>query len=108
MKEGDVVLVVFPGEVKKRPALLLKQFPKYGDYLTCAISSQLHQYDHELGWILDEGHPDYSGSGLQLPSVFRLDVIARFSVNEIVGVIGNISTTEHRNLLQKFADFLLN
>nr|VFK53666.1 MAG: PemK-like, MazF-like toxin of type II toxin-antitoxin system [Candidatus Kentron sp. TUN] len=46
MTEGDIVLTPFPqadGKVKNRPALILREFPPYGDFLVCGISTQIRQ-----------------------------------------------------------------
>jgi mRNA-degrading endonuclease toxin of MazEF toxin-antitoxin module len=42
MKPGDIVLTVIPqdDQQKRRPVLILKTLPKYGDFLVCAVSSQ--------------------------------------------------------------------
>ncbi|HYG50841.1 MAG TPA: hypothetical protein VD905_08050 [Flavobacteriales bacterium] len=47
MKSGDIVLIPIPqanSQIKKRPVLLLKQLPGYGDWLVCGISTQMQQY----------------------------------------------------------------
>jgi mRNA-degrading endonuclease toxin of MazEF toxin-antitoxin module len=46
MKEGDVVLTPLPqadGQIKNRPAIILRGMPPYGDFLVCGVSTQLHQ-----------------------------------------------------------------
>nr|VFJ67081.1 MAG: mRNA interferase MazF [Candidatus Kentron sp. FM]VFJ68757.1 MAG: mRNA interferase MazF [Candidatus Kentron sp. FM]VFK17134.1 MAG: mRNA interferase MazF [Candidatus Kentron sp. FM] len=46
MTEGDIVLTPLPqadGRVKNRPALILREFPPYGDFLVCGISTQIRQ-----------------------------------------------------------------
>jgi mRNA interferase MazF len=46
MKEGDVVLTPIPqadGSIKNRPAIILREFPPYKDFLVRGVSSQLHQ-----------------------------------------------------------------
>lgn len=46
MKEGNVVLTPVPqadGNIKNRPAILLREFPPYKDFLVCGVSTQLHQ-----------------------------------------------------------------
>jgi mRNA interferase MazF len=47
MKECNIVLTPVPqanGGIKNRPALILKEMPKYQDFLVCGISTQLKQY----------------------------------------------------------------
>lgn len=46
MKEGHVVLTPLPqadGQIKSRPALLLRQLPPFGDFLVCGISTQIRE-----------------------------------------------------------------
>jgi len=46
MKEGDVVLTPIPqadGTIKNRPAVVLREMPRYRDLLICGVSTQLHQ-----------------------------------------------------------------
>ena len=46
MKEGDVILTPIPqadGSVKNRPAVVLREMPRYHDLLVCGVSTQLHQ-----------------------------------------------------------------
>jgi len=88
MKKGDIVLIEMPqsdGMIKKRPALLIAQMPKYNDWLVCGISSQIHQYITGFDERIDHGHPDYNISGLIKPSVVRLgflDVIPSKKLKE--------------------------
>ena len=45
MKEGDIVLTPVPqadGSIKNRPAILVREFPPYKDFLVCGVSTQLH------------------------------------------------------------------
>ena len=47
MKEGNIILTPIPqanGEIKNRPTLILREMPKYQDFLICGISTQLKQY----------------------------------------------------------------
>jgi mRNA interferase MazF len=47
MREGAVVLLALrqaDGQVKPRPAVVLRQLPGFGDWLVCGVSSQLHQF----------------------------------------------------------------
>ena len=42
MKEGDIILTPLmqaDGMMKNRPALLLRELPPYGDFLTCGITT---------------------------------------------------------------------
>ena len=79
MKEGDVVLTLLPqadGQIKNRPAIILREMPAYGDFLVCGVSTQLHQ---EVAGFDDPIRPDdadFATSGLKVSSVFRLGFLA--------------------------------
>ena len=69
MKEGDVVLTPLPqadGQVKNRPAIILRAMPPYGDFLVCGVSTQLH---HEVAGFDDRIRPsdaDFAGGTVVL------------------------------------------
>jgi mRNA interferase MazF len=45
MKEADIVLTPIlqaDGKTKNRPALILREMPRFKDFLVCGISTQLH------------------------------------------------------------------
>lgn len=67
MKQGDIVLTIIPqdDQQKIRPVLILRIFPKYKDFLVCAVSSQLHQYITGFDLILENTHPAFINSGLR-------------------------------------------
>ncbi len=109
MEEGQIILTVFPQDKQKklRLALLLKQFPKYGDFLVCGISTQLHQYISGLDLLIDEKHPDYKKSSLKAASVCRLSMLTVLTKQDITGVLGALSVKTHSQLLHNFSSFLL-
>jgi mRNA interferase MazF len=44
MKEGEVILTPIPqadGRIKHRPVIILRELPRYSDYLVCGVSSRL-------------------------------------------------------------------
>ncbi|WP_144053829.1 hypothetical protein [Baaleninema simplex] len=46
MKEAYIVLTPIPQAaltLKNRPVILLREFPPYGDFWVCGVSTQLHQ-----------------------------------------------------------------
>ncbi len=107
MKAGDIVLVALPqsdGKIKKRPALLIKQMPRFGDWLICGISTQLHHYIPGFDEKLDTSHPDYSNSKLLSPSIIRLGFLTVTPSAKIPGVLGNIS----QSTLKKLTGNLIN
>ena len=105
MREGELVLVELPqatGTPKRRPALVLRQMPGYGDYLVCGLSSQLRQYIAGFDELLK---PDRT-NGLRVDSVVRLGFLNTVSEAQILGRMGNVPAMLHADLLQRVADYL--
>jgi mRNA interferase MazF len=66
---GQVVIFRFPQTNlqtgKPRPALLVAKVPgRFDDWLTCPISTQLHQATEDFDELLTDTEPDYAQSGL--------------------------------------------
>lgn len=75
MKEGDVILAPIPqadGSVKNRPAVVLREMPRYRDLLVCGVSTQLHQRVAGFDEIISPGAADFAASGLLAESLIRL------------------------------------
>ena len=109
MKEGDIVLIDFQqsgGGSKLRPALILKQLPKYNDFLVCGISTQINQNIKDADEILSEDDINFNQTGLHKTSVIRIFFLAVVSSQNISGSIGNIPIRLHKDLLQRLAKFL--
>ncbi len=110
MKEGDIVLIDLPqsgGGSKSRPALILKQLPKYNDFLFCGISTQINQYIKEFDEILNDQDVDFKQTGLRKTSVIRIFFLAVVSSQNISGSIGTVPDMLHKDLLQKLSKFLI-
>ncbi len=109
MKEGDVVLISLPQsdkKFKKRPVLLLKKMPGFGDWLVCGISTQLHQYVPNFDEIIDRNHPDFKASGLLAPSLVRLTFIAIVPKADIPGTIGSLGNGTITKIINNLIEFL--
>lgn len=109
MKERDVVLAPLPqatGQVKNRPAIVLRAMPPYGDLLVCGVSTQLRQevvgFDEPIG----PGDPDFQDSGLKAPSLIRLGYLAVLPASGLLGAIGSISEIRHVRLLERLSTHL--
>jgi mRNA interferase MazF len=79
MKEGDIVLTPMPqadGQVKNRPAIVLREMPAYGDFLLCGVSTQLHQEVVGFDDPIRPGEANFATSGLKTPSLIRLGFLA--------------------------------
>ncbi len=109
MKERDVVLMPIAqadGQKKPRPVLLLREMPKYGDFLVCGISSQLQQNILNFDELIQLKDADFSDSGLVKPSVIRLSFLAIVRRAEVMGQLGTISPDRHQRLLSNLANYL--
>ncbi|MCX6353103.1 MAG: type II toxin-antitoxin system PemK/MazF family toxin [Bacteroidetes bacterium] len=109
MEEGFIILTIFPQDKEKklRPALVLRQFPKYGDVLVCGITSQLHQFIPDFDILLDTAHTDYKLSGLKAPGICRLNMLTMISTQQINGKLGYVAPKTLNTLLKNLADYLL-
>ncbi|TMA41066.1 MAG: type II toxin-antitoxin system PemK/MazF family toxin, partial [Deltaproteobacteria bacterium] len=74
MTEGDVVLTPLPqadGQVKNRPAVVLRLMPPHGNLLVCGVSTQVHQEVVGFDETIKPGDADFASSGLKAPSLMR-------------------------------------
>ena len=74
MNERDVVLASLPqasGQVKNRPAIVLRAMPPYGDLLVCGVSTQLRQAVAGFDDVIGPEDPDFRTSGLKGPSILQ-------------------------------------
>ncbi len=109
MREADIVLTPIPqadGQVKPRPALVLREMLGYHDLLVCGISTQLHQYIDGFDERIVVTDADFLPSGLVLDSIIRLGFLAVVPRSRIVGTIGSIFLERHRRLLYTLSAYL--
>ena len=110
MKAGDVILTSIPqadGNVKNRPALLLREMPSYGDLLVCGVSTQVHHYVQGFDEIMRPTDADVASSGLVTASLIRLSFLAVLPRRNIPGSIGSIAPERHRRLLLALSGYLV-
>jgi len=110
MKEGDVILTPVPqadGRIKDRPALILREMPRYKDFLVCGISTQIHQYVENFDELISPDDADFKSSGLISESVIRLGFLAVLPRKSVAGSIGRISPERHKRLLKNLSEFLV-
>jgi len=108
-KPGDISLIRFPRanlqRGKYRPVLLLSRMPgPFGDWLICAITSQLR---HEVkGWDekIEKADDDFKGSGLKVPSLIRIGKLATVEEEVLEGVLGKISLERLERILKRLRD----
>lgn len=63
MNEGDVVLTPVPqadGQLKPRPAVVLREMPRYRDLLVCGVSTRLHQLEEGFDEPIGRQDADFS------------------------------------------------
>ena len=104
MKEGDIVLTPVPqadGQLKNRPAIILRELPPYRDLLVCGISTQLHHHVKDFDEIISLDDKDFKSSGLISKSLIRLGFLAVLPRSSILGSIGEISSERHRRLCRR-------
>jgi mRNA interferase MazF len=109
MKEGDVVLTPLPqadGQIKNRPAIILREMPAYGDFLVCGVSTQLHQEVAGFDDPIRPGDVDFATSGLKAPSLIRLGFLAVLPTSSLLGAIGSIEEVRHVRLLERLSNHL--
>ncbi|MFH1052331.1 MAG: transcriptional regulator [bacterium] len=110
MKEGDIILVsilMCDGQFKKRPSLILKILPKYGDLLLCGINTQIHQYLDDFDLMLDINSIDFHSSGLIKDSIIRLSYLSVIPYRFVEGKLGFISKESYKLLINRLCDYLL-
>jgi len=110
MKEGDVVIVAIPqsdGTTKNRPAIILREMPRFRDMLVCGVSSQLHQEVKDFDEIIAPPDDDFLASSLIGKSLIRLGFLTVIPQSQVVGSIGSISSTRHKRLLEKLSNYLI-
>jgi len=104
MEEGRVVRVAFQqadGEVKLRPAVVLKNLPTGPDLVVCAVSGKLHRYMQGVDILVDEPHSDFPGMGLPFPSLIRSAYLTTVPLTAVQDEIGSVGKdTLHRILAQ--------
>lgn len=109
MKPGDLLLAsleTFDGGSKIRPVILLDTIPPYGDFLVCAVSSQLRLEVPGLDEVISPNDEDFVSSGLRVQSLVRTGQLAVKKRSLFHGRIGRISATRRLRLVQKLCRFL--
>ena len=110
MTEADIILTPIlqaDGQTKNRPALILREMPRFNDFLVCGISTQLHQKVEDFDETISVEDEDFSNSGLIADSLVRLAFLAVLPSSKIIGSIGSVSSERHRRLLKNLSDYLI-
>jgi len=109
MKRGDVVTIAFPqsdGQIKHRPAILLKQIPPFDDWVVCPVSTQLRHEIPGVDLLINSNHPDFAAMGLKKDSVIRVAKLYAVPSREIRGVIGAMNPSTFEGLIRQLTNWL--
>ena len=111
LKPGDIVIADFPksnGQITKRPTVIISVLPgHYREFLVCAISTQMHQYDPKTDLKLLRNTHDFALSGLNQESVVRLQSFERIPYTKIHGYVGYLLPESAADLRLRFAKLFL-
>lgn len=110
VSKGDIVLVQFPfsdlSQAKLRPAVILWVNPTGDDITLCAITSQnIDQLSPEDIPLLPVD-PEFSGTGLRVPSKIRTTRIATLTKQLAVRKFGSLGTQQMQGLNKKLIEML--
>jgi mRNA interferase MazF len=107
--QADVILTSVPqadGVIKNRPAIFLREMPRYRDVLVCGVSTQLHQEVKGFDEVIQRSDLDFASTGLKTASLIRLGFLAVLPQNAVIRSIGRISPERHKRLLKRLNDHL--
>jgi mRNA interferase MazF len=110
MNEGKIVLIALPqadGQIKNRPALLLRVLPPFNDALLCGISTQLSREVKGFDELITPSDEDFTASGLVSASIIRLGFLSVVARHQLLGSIGQVAPLRHSRLLQNLSNHLL-
>lgn len=95
LRRGDVVLASFPftdlSDRRIRPALVISTISTGPDFILLFISSVVPHRPSPFDFILLPSHPEFSATGLRLPSVFRANRVGtlhRILLSRRLGHVG--------------------
>jgi len=106
MMAGEIALAELQqadGRLKARPVFILTQMPPFSAHLVCALSSKLHHECPGFDEVVATGDDDYPESGLKVPSLIRLGMVATLPDSAILGTIGKISAARLERLKSRLA-----
>ncbi|MCB9169974.1 MAG: type II toxin-antitoxin system PemK/MazF family toxin [Flavobacteriales bacterium] len=109
MEEGRVVRVAFQqadGELKLRPAVVLKRMGADRDLLVCAISSKLHREMPGVDVVVDQQHPDFPGMGLPFPLLIRSAYLTTVPLSAVQDPIGAVRPETLRRIVAQLTTYL--
>jgi mRNA interferase MazF len=110
-RAGQLVLTPFPytdlSGAKLRPVLMLRQSPRFDDWLVCMVSSRIDQAEAGFDEVLRADDPDFAASGLKAPSVLRLSRLAVLEGSLLVGSISAIADERLARVRQRLVQWIV-
>ena len=110
VSQGDIVLVNFPftdlSQTKLRPAVVLWASLTENDVTLCAITSQNVNKLTAGEFLLTQSDPEFSSTGLRVPSKVRVTRIVTLSRQLVARRLGRLGTQQIQalktNMIQAF------
>jgi mRNA interferase MazF len=94
------------GRTKNRPCVALCQMPRFGDWLVCGVSTQLHHAVPGFDDTIASTDPDFAATGLTAPSLIRPGFLAVIPASHPLGSIGSLAPERHSRHLRRLAAHL--
>jgi mRNA interferase MazF len=89
--------------------LVLARCPgKFDDWLICPVSSRQYQATPGVDELVNTGDPDYSATGLAMPSVVRVCRLATVESSVMVGAIGAVDARRLARILASLKKWITN
>lgn len=92
---------------KPRPAILIKSFPPFGDWLVVGISSHVELAVEGLDVVIGPDHPSFQHTGLSYAGVARLSFAHIVPRKHIEGTIGKVDPDTLLLIKQRFTAHIL-
>ncbi len=97
-QRGEIVLVPFPftdlSRQKARPAIVVSpdSFNRRSpDVILAAISSQVPETPDEFELVIEQGYPDFGGTGLRVASVIKSSKLVTLKKSLIYTKLGKLT-----------------
>ncbi len=104
LRRGDVVIVdFFPTDprAKVRPALIVqndRDNARMQRTIVVQITSNTSRSREDTQYLIDSAHPDWTKSGLRLPSAINAANLATVARQQVTHVIGGLSAATMRQV----------
>ncbi len=109
MKEGDIVKAFIQqadGEIKPRPAVLIKKLPYFDDWLICGISRKTYAVHKGFDIVITNNSKEFSQTGLDFDMVVRAGWLHNFRESKIEGSLGSLTSERLKELKANITRFI--